>query len=66
MITLDKQFGTFYDIFMKARNIAKELDTEVCFPFNGVDFVVWEGSVLKRPFEIEDYVKHHQGKEVRI
>lgn len=64
MITLDKEFGTFYDIFMKARNIATELDTEVCFPFNGVDFIVWEKSVLPRPFVVSDYVKNEQGGSV--
>lgn len=53
MITLDKEFGTFYDIFMKARHISKELDTDVFFPFNGVKFIVWEGSVLPRPWEVE-------------
>lgn len=66
MITLDKEFGTFYDIFMKARNIATELDTDVCFPFNGVDFIVWEGSVLPRPWEVELAVKKRQCEEVRL
>lgn len=64
MITLDKEFGTFYNIFMKARSIATELDTEVSFPFNGVDFIVWEKSVLPRPWEVELCVRERKGEDV--
>ena len=66
MITLDKEFEAFYDIFMKVRNIATELDTDVCFPFNGVEFIVWEGSVLPRPWEVELGVRERQGEEIRL
>ena len=64
MITLDKQFGTFYDIYVKSKDIASRLDTEVSFSFNGVDFIVHEYSKLIRPHEVQSYIKTHQGYEV--
>ena len=66
MITLDKQFGTFYDIYVKSKDIAARLQTEVMFSFNGVDFIVHEYSKLLRPHEVQSHIKTSQGDEVRL
>ena len=66
MITLDKQFGTFYDIFMKAKDISVQLEEEVMFSFNGVDFVVHDCSILLTPDEVQHYIKRSQGKKVYL
>ena len=66
MITLDNQFVTFYDIYIKSKDIASRLDTEVSFSFNGVDFIVHEYSKLIRPHEVQSHIKFSQGGEVRL
>lgn len=66
MITLDKQFGTFYDIFMKAKAITVQLDEEVMFNFNGVDFTVKYYSDLLTPKEVQHYINKSQGQRVDL
>lgn len=66
MIALDKEFGAFYTIFMKAKNISKELNDEVKFPFNGVEFIINEFTHLPTPREVEMCIKKYQGEEVRL
>lgn len=66
MIILDKQFGTFYDIFMKAKDISTQLEEEVMFSFNGVDFVVQYYSDLLTPDEVQHHIKRSQGKKVYL
>lgn len=66
MIILDKQFGTFYDIFMKARDVSTQVEEEVMFSFNGVDFVVQHYSDLLTPTEVQHYIKRSQGKKVYL
>lgn len=67
MITLDKQFGEFYDIFMKAKDISEQLECDsVKFEFNGVYFVANTFTHLPRPYEVEAYVRNNQGGEVHL
>ncbi|AKO60931.1 hypothetical protein AXI76_gp030 [Pseudoalteromonas phage H101] len=66
MITLDKQFGTFYDIFMKAKDITAQLEEEVVFEFNGVSFVTVVYSDLLTPDQVQSHIKRSQGKKVYL
>lgn len=66
MITLDKQFGTFYDIFMKAKDISTQLEEEVMFDFNGVRFVTVLCSDLLTPDQVQSHIKRSQGKRVYL
>lgn len=66
MITLDKQFGTFDNIFKLAVQTSEYLMQEVKFNFNGVDFVVTKRSILPTPNDVQEYIKVYQNRMVRL
>lgn len=66
MITLDKQLGTFDNIFKLATQTSKYMMQEVKFNFNGVDFIVTKRSVLPTPNDVQQYVKSYQNCVVRL
>lgn len=66
MITLDKQLGTFDNIFKLAVQTSEYMMQEVKFNFNGVDFIVNNRSTLPTPNDVQQYVKIYQNYVVRL